>query len=310
MTLAATAQPIAQDASTARPHPAPPCRAAIGPVVVEIDGDGGGSTADFAHLYAGQRVDHLPPDRQHIRMEVRPASSARWPAWRRRFNVLGDGEELFSDLSAGEVLPYLEWGVNYRLIAANHAFLKLHAATLAYKGRGVMLVGESGSGKSTLTAILAARGWDYFSDEFALIHPQTLQLHSFPKALCVKSGSFRLVQDLGLPLWRRRCWVKAFKGPVGYVRPADLRVATHPAPIRLIVFPRFTGGSEPRVYPISRSQAVFSVAANAFNRQDFGPSLVDLLGRVAAGADCLVVEPGTPAATAAALEARLTALSA
>ncbi len=274
----------------------------IGPVELELRSDLREAADDFAVLYRDQRRLRSTGGRA-IRMEVRAEGRWRWGF--RRYAIIGDGEEVFGRLRRDEVLPYLEWAINYRVIAQHSEYLQLHAATLGRQGRGVILVGQSGSGKSTLAAALAARGWEYLSDEFALIDPDTLLLHALPKALCIKAGSFDLVQRLGLPLWRRRPYVKAFKGRVGYISPSDLNVATDALPVRLIVFPRYRGGGGTSLFPVSRSRAAFSLAANSFNRGVFGDRLVSTLGRIVRQARCVALEPDGLEESCALLESLL-----
>ena len=274
----------------------------IGPVELELRSEMPDAADDFDVLYRGWRRP-APSNGRVIRMEVKSAGRKLWGA--RRYAIVGDGEEVFSNLRPQEVLPYLEWGINYRVIATHDECLQLHAATLAHKGCGVMLVGQSGCGKSTLTAALAARGWGYLSDEFALIAPDSLRLHPFPKALCIKAGSFELVRQLGLPLWRRRPYVKAFKGRVAYVSPHDVNAPAGTFPIRLIVFPRYTGAGGTGLYPVSRGKAAFRLATYAFNRNVFGDRLVSILGRVVADAQCIALEPGPTDETCALLESLL-----
>lgn len=274
----------------------------IGPVELELRSDLREAADDFAVLYRDQRRSTTTAGRV-IRMEIRANGRSRWGF--RRYAIFGDGEEVFGRLRRDEVLPYLEWAINYRVIAKYNEYLQLHAATLGRQGQGVILVGQSGSGKSTLAAALAARGWEYLSDEFALIDPDTLLLHALPKALCIKAGSFDLIERLGLPLWRRRPYVKAFKGRVGYISPSDLNVATGALPVRLIVFPRYRGGGGTSLFPVSRSRAAFSLAANAFNRDVFGQRLVSTLGQIVRQARCVSLEPDGLEDTCALLESLL-----
>lgn len=263
----------------------------IGEIDVTVTGDAEDVLDDFAALYGANETGHQTVG-SSIRMEVRMTRRAAFG--RSRYAIFGDGKELFSDRRSLDVLPYLEWGINWRVMEKCAAYLQLHAATLSFEGQGVVLVGNSGVGKSTLAAGLVSRGWTYLSDEFALIDPDTLRLHPFPKAMCIKAGAFDVIERLNLPLWRRRHYVKAIKGAVGYVRPQDFApgVVPSPCPIRFVIFPKYGDGEEPRFYPIMPGQAAFAMAGHAFNRRVFGKRAVSILSEVAREAECLGLVSG------------------
>jgi len=266
---------------------------------------------DFSMLYHGCQKMTAKPNRveedglepaTHITMEIKQGDRSRFG--RQRFSIFGDGESMYANRKQREVLPYLEWGINWRLVAKCNAYLQLHAATVSRFGQGMMLAAYSGSGKSTLTAALLSRGWQYFCDELSLIDPQTLEIQPFPKALCIKSGSFDLVEQMNLPLWRRGHYVKAFKGPVGYINPMDVpnyKAAT-PCPLRYVILPQYRGGVRPNLEPISSSEAVFALAQQTMNRKHFGAQLVSVLSHAVRGAQCFKLEVGRLEETCEVLE--------
>ncbi len=190
------------------------------------------------------------------------------------------------------------------MIGRHPEYLQLHAAAMIRDGIGVVLAGASGSGKSTLAAGLLSRGWRYLSDELALIDPDTLALRGFPKALCVKRGAFDVLESLSLPLWRRRHYVKAFKGRVGYLNPRQVSAAAvgGSARVGFIVFPRYMGDRPPRLRPVKRAQALFSLQANMLNQRDFGPRSIPILGDLVRGAKCMALEVGALGRTCDTLE--------
>jgi len=267
----------------------------IGVVDVAVSGDLPDVLDDFAALYEQAREPAGKPARAEIpliQMEVR----SRRSGWfgRRSHLVCGDGENLWTARRACEVLPYLEWGINYRVIARRPEFLQLHAATLALGGAGFIFAADSGSGKSTLTAALLACGWKYLSDEFALIEPRSRTLHPFPKALCIKAGSFDLMRRLKLPVWRNRHYVKALKGPVGYIRPQDIRpdIVSAPVPARYVVLPQYIEGARPALRPVPRAQAAFLLARCAFNRSGFDRQAIPVINALVREAECFRLEIG------------------
>ena len=157
------------------------------------------------------------------------------------------------------------------------------------------IIGPNGGGKSTLVAGLMARGWKYLSDEFALINPNTLNAHAFPKAVCVKAGAFGIVRQLGLPFAGRRYYVKGLKGRVGYINPREVGPGTigGRTPIRLVIFPKYTSGRRRRLNPVTRAQAVFALAGSALNRFAFTDQGVSVLSRVVREAECFGIDSGS-----------------
>jgi hypothetical protein len=122
-------------------------------------------------------------------------------------------------------------GDHYALIRNGRGRLLIHAATVSVGGRGVMLAGASGSGKSTLAAALVTKGADYLCDEFAIVDPTDLRLIPFPKALCVKAGSFGLVarsRAAALVATLPREGIQR-AGRVRFAREPPTRVGTGPA---------------------------------------------------------------------------------
>jgi len=226
---------------------------------------------------------------------------------RRRYTIVADGEPLFTHRQAGEVLPYMEWAVNNRYMTRGTDHLQFHASTVSWQGQGVAFAASSGSGKSTLAAVLLAGGWQYLCDEFALIHRESKLLQPFPKAICVKEGSFDVVRSLNMPLLAREHFAKAYKGRVGYVSPHAMRrdAVSGPVPMRMLVFPRYTGTDSPTLRPMHRAEAMMLLSTMSFNRGALGSESMELLTDVLGGASCYRLEVGAPARTRALLESAL-----
>lgn len=272
----------------------------IGPFDVALRSELDEAACDFAHLYRDCHQGSVSADGLDRSTQYVIEAERRSSFWGRpRFAVLGDREEIFVGRGRAEVLPYLEWAVNWRVMARAHAYCQLHAATLSWRGQGVLFAAGSGSGKSTLAAgaMAAARreaGWRLLSDEFALIRRQTLELMPFAKALCIKAGSFSIVRGLGLPLFARRHYAKATKGRVGFVTPADLpgEAVGRPCPVRAVFFPQYMGDATPAAEPLSRAEAVVRLSEMIFNRHHLGPTALEILSAVVAGARCWQLTTG------------------
>lgn len=64
----------------------------------------------------------------------------------------------------------------------------LHAAVVEYQGKTALISAPSGTGKSTLTFALLHSGFNYLSDELAPVELDTLRVHPYPHALCLKAA--------------------------------------------------------------------------------------------------------------------------
>lgn len=263
----------------------------IGGISISITSELDEVLGDVAALYRG-----YPQGGTHangtIRMEVRKVKGRRLR--RPRYRIAGDGEEIGRERQRDEVLPFLEWGINWRVIATRSEYLQLHSAALVHRGAGCIFAGASGCGKSTLAAALLSRGWGYLGDELALVYPASLSLQPFPKALCIKAGSFGLVRRLNMPFAGRRHHVKGFKGHVGYINPLDVRAHPlgDPAPVRFVIFPKYTEGCKPRLYPVSRARGAFGLARCALNSNMIGLQAFSILSDLVRGAECYGLESG------------------
>lgn len=156
-----------------------------------------------------------------------------------------------------------------------------------------MLPASPQSGKTTLCAGLVARGWRFLSDEFALVDPQALTVQPYPKALCVKAGSFETIKQLGWNLDARSRYKKGKKGRVAYVSLSETpeRIA-EPQPVRWIIFPRYEPGQPPRLAPITRGEAVFDLRRLSFNFDRFGNDGLNILARLTSGAQVFRLAAG------------------
>jgi HprK-related kinase A len=215
------------------------------------------------------------------------------------FTLINDHRQEFEVEHKNEVLPHLEWFINWQIIERLHTYVQLHASSLVYEGGALILPGDPGSGKSTLTAGLLARGWSYLCDEFALVDTSRGLIAPFPRALCIKEASFPVLEALGLPLRRKTPYQKATKGRVGFLNPLDIDpgVVSEPAPARWVVFPKYVAGATPLLEPITRSQALYDLTKQCFNFRMHQENVIKDLASLVRGAECFRLVAGEIQAT-------------
>ena len=94
-----------------------------------------------------------------------------------------------------------------------------HASTISNGESAIMLIGDSGNGKSTLAALLMANGFDLIADDFTPMLAKDQNVYSYPAAISIKQGSFKLLEPLikgfnKLPTY----FINSKKGYVKYVQ--------------------------------------------------------------------------------------------
>ncbi|WP_428624791.1 hypothetical protein [Sedimenticola sp.] len=75
----------------------------------------------------------------------------------------------------------------------HHFFLDIHAGVVSDGTCCYLFPASPGSGKSTLTATLVYHGFEYFSDEVALLHEDNLLVQPVPLATCVKDTGIEVL---------------------------------------------------------------------------------------------------------------------
>ena len=99
-------------------------------------------------------------------------------------------DELIFRGSAGKAAAILLDTVIYELAKKCSGGLLFHAAALSRKGCGILLPGQSGSGKTLLSAWLTRQGYNYLTDEMALVGSRAFCINGFYKPLHIKDAAF------------------------------------------------------------------------------------------------------------------------
>lgn len=179
--------------------------------------------------------------------------------WRRyiRPSVLISGDYWLPDaapLPVEQSLLAAEMGMNLQMALGWRRHLLLHASTVEKDGKALLMTGLSGSGKSTLSAMLAEKGWRFMGDEFALLNPDTLMVHSFPRLISLKNQAITAMEAI-VPENRFGPMMKGTpKGDIRHIIPPidAVQKMSDTARPALLLFPRF--GYEPALRDMGKSE--------------------------------------------------------
>jgi len=170
--------------------------------------------------------------------------------------------------------------------------LLVHAGGVAYADQGLLLPAASGAGKTTLVAALLTAGFQYLTDEVAVLQPGTGRLLPFPKSLSITPGGRRALRPLYPDLASRVVRGRIDGETVWFLVPSSQAWPNAPVPVRHVVLPRYVPRAKTELIPLARTEALAALLAQMGPLAPHGASrfrcLVDMLTR----ADCHTLTVG------------------
>ncbi len=259
----------------------------VGPYGFRVGSDWRGPVAALERLYA----DYPEPDRV-ADFTVRLEATRPWRRFARPSVAIAGDWTLpeAAPLRLAHALLAAEMGMNLQLALGGRRHLLLHASSVERDGRALLMTGESGAGKSTLSVLLAARGWRFMGDEFALLDLDTGEVRAFPRPVSLKNESIAV---------GRAAWPDAVAGPllratpkgdVRHLAPPRSAIAAMDRPARpaLLLFPRF--GEPAEVRPVPLSETFVRLTQASTNYTALGQAGFEALTRLVRGVPALALD--------------------
>lgn len=164
-------------------------------------------------------------------------------------------------------------------MAALGRYYQVHAGVVSGSSRAWLLAGPPESGKTSLIIALGLRGAAIFTDEVALVEPDSLRVAPFRRDLMVRSGTWDLFPELAalvrLPPFKctagTRCISPRFLG--------SQNLASRPA-LALLVFPRLVAQGRATIQPVGQAEAARRLLEQSFNLEQLGMAGVELVARL------------------------------
>jgi HprK-related kinase A len=261
----------------------------LGPFLVRVRSNLAGVREYLDRLYAdfpvalgeGGHFDIAVAASRGLRRWIRPQA-----------NLIINGERPFLPLPGHLAGAVFEWALNWCVGHQAHRWVAVHAAVLERGGRGLILSGQSGAGKSTLCAALALNGWRLFSDEFALVDPDTGRMTPLPRPISLKNASIEIIRTRG---------PQAVFGPEGidiegarFVHmkppPESVRRAREDASPAWVVLPRWVAGRPTVLEPLSKAHTLLRLTDQSFNYNYLGVKGYQAVADLVRRSDCFTLE--------------------
>ena len=179
---------------------------------------------------------------------------------------------------AERALTSLAFHVNQSALRSVRDALVLHAGAVSRNGRVIAFPAAGGSGKSTLVAGLLSRGFDYLSDEGAVIGPD-LAVTPYPRAIGLGDGSLAALPEAADAVSAGR----AARVDKWHVPPAALRpdAVASGGRLVLVVEPRYRAGAVTTLTRLSPVEAFESGFGQVVARTPLPAVAVATLARMA-----------------------------
>lgn len=180
------------------------------------------------------------------------------------WSVFLGAKRYVSDVADDYVLPYLFSLLFVCVTKGLDRYFLLHGAVLEREGRTLILPGVAKSGKTTLTALLAAEGWKFYSDELVVLDTSTEGVFPSPLPMSIKPGSVDVLQDYYPWLKGEKIWDRADGQQVRYIVPPQsslpdsLDKQVQPS---VFIFPQYTPEGGTRLEKMSEVEALQRLAA-------------------------------------------------
>ncbi|KHA65629.1 HprK-related kinase A [Sphingomonas sp. Ant20] len=278
----------------------------IGPIGFRIGSDWRAPIDQLRSLYR----DYPAPQDGVADYTVRLFARRPWRRWLRPSVEIG-GDYMLPEaapLPLRHGLLAAEMAMNLQMALGARRHLLLHASAVERDGRAVLMTGVSGAGKSTLATLLAARGWRFMGDEFALLDPATGLLHAFPRLISLKNAAIPAAEAAWPDARMGPLMAATPKGDIRHMVPDARAIAAmdQPATPALLLFPRY--GDAAAVRPVPLAEAFVRMTQASTNYVALGEAGFTAMTRLIAQIPAVAIDYPDGASGVAQVEALCAAL--
>ena len=212
-------------------------------------------------------------------------------AGERRFVLTRDGSMIQRVDAAGSMFNWMMVDITRRAVEQSEGYVAIHAGVVSWQGVAIVLPGAPDAGKTTTVAGLTRAGFDYLSEEVALLDRETGLVHPFPRPLVLGHDSLAALDGIDRELPAE---YEDFRWRLNHVAPNDLRadaVGTT-CPVGYVIAPRYREGAATALSSLSKAETLFLLAENSLNPEGIGSLGFAMLGRIAERASGYRLEVG------------------
>ncbi len=234
----------------------------------------------MAHL----AIDHGPV--VEARLLVVPAEKET-NCW----DIFSNTTSVFTDVSTESVLPHLLQLVFDLSCKALSQYFLFHAAVISKVSKAVLFPANVGSGKTTLAAMLAKKGFQFFSDELAVIDVETMQVRPFTMPMSIKPGSLTVLAQEYPELETLANHFRPDGKVVRYLQPPteSLPETDSTATVSALVFPHYNEGDGNYFMSLSKEETLQRLVQTCSSDRSLRPQDIKAMLAMVEQSECMAL---------------------
>ncbi len=207
--------------------------------------------------------------------------------------IFQDRKEIFKTEDPFRALFRMEWLI-VRSLLGGADFLQFHAAAVEKDGKAILFPAAPNCGKTSLSVALLQNDFKCFSDEIALVDPESLFIHPFPRNIHIEPEKKDLFLGLNYRLkFKKLKWNHFEEENLEYGAETIFREKKKSASkAKYIVFPKYSATHNNKLISISRAKAFMGLIKNEINFYRFQAKGLDIIEGLVKGADCYELQTG------------------
>jgi len=183
--------------------------------------------------------------------------------WGIRFN----GTSIRQSIPDDRLFPYFCDYVRIACYRCSDYLISLHAAALGNGERVIILPAVSGSGKSTLAAYLSHRGFEFFTDEVALIDRRK-HLLPLPFPVAIKEGSWQTLEAEGFKCSSHPVHRRFDDQKLVFLTPTYIAETPRSVKGALLLFPKYREKTETSLKRLTTLEALAMITQSGYEVED------------------------------------------
>lgn len=183
-----------------------------------------------------------------------------------------DGHQPFNPIPPKNLLPSIEWAMNWCIAAYDHTHLLIHCSVIEKNGKVILFPARSGSGKSTTSSYMVLNGWHLFFDEMAVIDLKTGLVKPVYRPSSLKNESINIVKNLNTGAYISESTANTHKGEIAHLMPHSYSdyATFRPSKVSAVVLLNYNPDSNLEIQEVDQSISFSKLVHNAFNYSVIG----------------------------------------